>query len=123
MATINQIIKKPRNNKNKKDKKRSLEQNPQKKGVCLRLFTREPKKPNSAKRKLAKVKLTNNQIIDAFIPGEGHSLQEHAIVLIRGGRTKDLPGVKYKCVRGVYDLFPVANRKNGRSKYGTPKGK
>lgn len=120
MATLNQIIRKPRKDKNK-IKKSSLDRNPQKKGVCLRLFTREPKKPNSAKRKLAKVKLSNNEIIDAYIPGEGHSLQEHAIVLVRGGRTKDLPGVKYKCVRGVYDLLPVINRKNARSKYGAKK--
>ena len=120
MATLNQIIRKPRKEKNK-TKKSSLNSCPQKKGVCLRLFTREPKKPNSAKRKLAKVKLSNNEIIDAYIPGEGHSLQEHAIVLVRGGRTKDLPGVKYKCVRGVYDLLPVLNRKNARSKYGAKK--
>lgn len=120
MATLNQIIRKPRKNKNK-IKKSSLDRNPQKKGVCLRLFTRAPKKPNSARRKVAKVKLSNRQIINAYIPGEGHSLQEHAIVLIRGGRTKDLPGVKYKCMRGVYDLLAIPGRKNARSKYGTKK--
>ncbi|NP_696970.1 ribosomal protein S12 (mitochondrion) [Monosiga brevicollis] len=97
--------------------------NPQLKGVCIRVLTRKPKKPNSAQRKIAKVKLTNGLIVDAFIPGEGHSLQEHGIVLIRGGRVKDLPGIKLKCVRGKYDLAGVIGRKTSRSKYGTKKPK
>lgn len=119
MATLNQIIRKPRKNKIRlKKKSPALDKNPQKKGVCIRLLTREPKKPNSAKRKIAKVKLSNDKIIDVFIPGEGHSLHEHGIVLIRGGRTKDLPGVKYKCIRNKFDLGPVINRKTSRSKYG-----
>lgn len=96
---------------------------PQIKGVCLKLFTLKPKKPNSAQRKVAKVKLSNGMIVDAYIPGEGHSLQEHNVVLVRGGRVKDLPGVKYKCVRGKYDLAGVIGRKRGRSKYGTKKDK
>ena len=120
MATLNQIIRKPRKKINKSSLN-ALEGNPQKKGVCIRLFTIKPKKPNSAQRKIAKVKLSNSKIVDVFIPGEGHSLQEHAIVLVRGGRTKDLPGVQYKCVRGKFDLGPVIGRKNGRSKYGTTK--
>lgn len=92
---------------------------PQMKGVCIRVFTRKPKKPNSAQRKLAKVKLSNGQILDVYIPGEGHNLQEHGVVLIRGGRVKDLPGVKFKCIRGKYDLQGLIKRKNARSKYGT----
>lgn len=120
MATINQIIRKPRK-KIYKSSLNALEGTPQKKGVCIRLFTRKPKKPNSAQRKIAKVKLSNKKIVDVFIPGEGHSLQEHAVVLVRGGRTKDLPGVQYKCIRGKFDLGPVIGRKNGRSKYGVKK--
>lgn len=120
MTTINQIIRKPRK-KIIKSSKNALEGNPQKKGVCLRVFTRKPKKPNSAQRKVAKIKFSNNKIFDVFLPGEGHSLQEHGIVLVRGGRTKDLPGVKYKAIRGKYDLAPVLGRKNSRSKYGVKK--
>lgn len=125
MATINQIStqgKKARKLKKNKslqaEKKSFMCQNPQLKGVCLRVLTRKPKKPNSAQRKIAKVKLSNGMIMDAFIPGEGHSLQEHGIVLVRGGRVKDLPGVKLKCIRGKFDLAGVIGRKTSRSKYG-----
>lgn len=122
MATINQIIKKPRSSLDNTSKSPALFSCPQAKGVCLRVFTRTPKKPNSALRKVAKIKLTNGQIIDAFIPGEGHNLQEHGLVLVRGGRVKDLPGVRYKCIRNKYDLAGIPSRKNARSKYGTPNG-
>lgn len=98
-------------------------ESPQKQGVCFRVYTRTPKKPNSALRKVAKVRLTNSTEIIAYIPGEGHNLQEHSVVLVRGGRVKDLPGVKYKVVRGVFDLQGVVNRKQARSKYGTKRGK
>ena len=94
---------------------------PQKKGVCLKLFLRTPKKPNSALRKLVKLRLTNEKIINAYIPGEGHKLQEYSIVIIRGGRVKDLPGIKYRLIRGKLDFSGVKHRKNGRSKYGTKK--
>ena len=94
---------------------------PQRKGVCLRVMIRSPKKPNSANRKVAKIRLTSGKIIIAYIPGEGHNLQEHGTVLVRGGRVKDLAGVKYKCIRGKYDLVGVKNRKSSRSKYGTKK--
>lgn len=96
---------------------------PQKRGVCLRVFTRTPKKPNSALRKVAKVRLSNGLDVTAYIPGEGHNLQEHAVVLVRGGRVKDLPGVKYHVIRGVLDTQAVVNRRKGRSKYGTRKNK
>ena len=96
---------------------------PQRKGVCFRVYTRTPKKPNSALRKVAKIRLTNGIEVIAYIPGEGHNLQEHSVVLIRGGRVKDLPGVKYKVVRGVLDLQGVVNRQQARSKYGTKKRK
>lgn len=121
MATINQLVKNPRKKKIKLSKSPALENNPQLKGVCLRVFVKKPKKPNSAQRKVAKVRLTNGFIINAYIPGEGHNLQEHNVVLIRGGRVPDLPGVKYKCIRGTYDLAGVLNRKKARSKYGTKK--
>lgn len=121
MPTINQLIKKPRKTKVKKSSTPALMSCPQRKGVCLRVFTRKPKKPNSAFRKVAKVKLTNRRIIDVYIPGEGHNLQEHSMVLVRGGRVKDLPGVKYKCVRGKLDLPGLILRRNGRSKYGGKK--
>ena len=98
-----------------------MQQNPQRQGVCLRVFTRTPKKPNSAIRKVARIRLTNSMDISAYIPGIGHNLQEHSVVLIRGGRVKDLPGVKYHIIRGVYDAIGVQNRRQGRSKYGTPK--
>lgn len=98
-----------------------LNKSPQKKGICLKVYTRTPKKPNSALRKVALVRLTNNFNVIAYIPGEKHSLQEHSVVLVRGGRVKDLPGVKYHLVRGVYDLLGVQNRKSSRSKYGAKK--
>lgn len=119
MPTINQLIRRPRSNKRLKEgKSPALGGNPFLKAVVLRVFTRKPKKPNSALRKLAKVKLTNGNIIDAYIVGEGHNLQEHAVVLVRGGRVPDLPGVKYKLVRGKFDLAGVLNRATSRSKYG-----
>lgn len=123
MATINQITRRKRKNKEKKLDAPALESNPQKKGVCLRVFTKKPKKPNSAQRKVAKVKLTSGAIIHAYIGGEGHKLQEHSTVLVRGGRVKDLPGIKYKCIRGKYDLHGVSTRTRARSKYGCPKKK
>lgn len=119
MPTLNQIIRTKREKGKKKSKSPALEQNPQKKGICLRVFTKTPKKPNSAIRKVARVRLTNKNEITAYIPGEGHNLQEHAVVLVRGGRVKDLPGVKYHLVRGKYDLQGIPSRRNGRSKYGT----
>lgn len=119
MPTLNQIIRTKRIKREKQSKAPALENNPQKKGICLRVFTKTPKKPNSAIRKVARVRLTNKNEITAYIPGEGHNLQEHAVVLVRGGRVKDLPGVKYHLVRGKYDLQGIPNRRNGRSKYGT----
>ena len=125
MPTINQLLnnKSSRYPKLKKVKKPALMQNPQKKGVCLRVYTRTPKKPNSALRKVAKIRLTNSIEVIASIPGEGHSLQEHSMVLIRGGRVKDLPGVKYRVIRGILDLQGIAQRTQSRSKYGTKKRK
>ncbi len=125
MPTINQFFKNTtsRIKKIKIIKKPALMQNPQRKGVCLKVYTRAPKKPNSALRKLAKIRLTNSIDIIAYIPGEGHNLQEHSMVLIRGGRVKDLPGVKYRVIRGKLDLQGVLNRKTSRSKYGTKKNK
>lgn len=120
MPTINQIIRKPRKAKRARTQT-ALEGNPQKKGVVLRVFTRKPKKPNSAQRKIAKVRLTNKREIDTYIMGEGHNIQEHSVVLVRGGRVPDLPGVNYKLVRGKYDLGGVVNRKTSRSKYGKKK--
>lgn len=114
MSSINQILRNPRQSSSKTNKTSY----PQKKGVCVRVVIRKPKKPNSALRKVAKVKLSNGQIIDAYIPGEGHNLQEHGIVLVRGGRVPDLPGVQFKCVRGKFDLAGVIGRKTSRSKYG-----
>lgn len=120
MPTYQQLIRKPRISKKRSQKVPALEQCPQKKGVCIKLVTRTPKKPNSAIRKLALLRLSNRKRIYGYIPGEGkHSLQEHSVVLVRGGRVKDLPGIKYKLVRGVYDFEGVKGRKNGRSKYGT----
>ena len=121
MPTLNQIIRTKREKGESKSKSPALEKNPQKKGICLRVFTKTPKKPNSAIRKVARVRLTNKNEITAYIPGEGHNLQEHAVVLVRGGRVKDLPGVKYHLVRGKYDLQGITNRRKGRSKYGTRK--
>ncbi len=125
MPTRNQLLKKSSSRKKKiyASKKPALMESPQKQGVCFRVYTRTPKKPNSALRKVAKVRLTNSTEIIAYIPGEGHNLQEHSVVLVRGGRVKDLPGVKYKVVRGVFDLQGVVNRKQARSKYGTKRGK
>lgn len=123
MPTMRQIIRKPRKEQEKKIRTRALEGNPQKKGVVIRVFTRKPKKPNSALRKLAKVKLSNGRIIDAYIMGEGHNIQEHSVILARGGRVPDLPGVRVHLVRGVYDLGGVIGRKTSRSKYGVKKAK
>lgn len=120
MPTYQQLIRHPRIAKKRSQKVPALERCPQKKGVCIKLVTRTPKKPNSAIRKLALLRLSNRKRIYGYIPGEGkHSLQEHSVVLVRGGRVKDLPGIKYKLVRGVYDFEGVKGRKNGRSKYGT----
>lgn len=117
MATINQTIRNPRETKIKTYG--ALEGHPQAKGVCLKVFVKKPRKPNSAQRKMAQVKLSlTGNIVNAYIPGEGHNLEQYNVVLVRGGRTKDLPGIKYKCIRGVYDLAPVIGRKNARSKYG-----
>ncbi len=118
MPTINQLIRKGRKKILKKSKSIDLEGCPQKKGVCLQVMTRTPKKPNSALRKVARVRLTNGKEVTAYIPGEGHNLQEHSIVLIRGGRVRDLPGVKYHILRGKLDTAGVDGRKRGRSKYG-----
>jgi small subunit ribosomal protein S12 len=121
MKTTQQILKKKRYLKKKLLKTIALEKNPQKKGLCLKVYTKTPKKPNSALRKIARVLLTNKKEIFAYIPGEKHSLQEHSVVLIRGGRVKDLPGVKYHIIRGIFDLLGVKNKKKARSKYGTKK--
>lgn len=123
MPTINQLVRTPRKPKKRKSKAPALEGNPQKRGVCIRVYTTTPKKPNSALRKVAKVRLSNGREVIAYIPGEGHNLQEHSVVLVRGGRVKDLPGVKYHIIRGVYDAAGVEKRRNSRSKYGTKKPK
>jgi len=123
LPTINQLIRKGRKVVVKKNKAPALKGSPQKRGVCTRVYTTTPKKPNSALRKVARVRLTNGLEVTAYIPGEGHNLQEHSIVLIRGGRIKDLPGVKYHIVRGALDTAGVANRMVARSKYGTKKPK
>jgi len=123
MPTINQLSNKSRKKKLKKNKVPALQKNPQKKGFCVRVFTRTPKKPNSAIRKLARVRLTNNLHINVYIPGEGHNLQEYSSVLIRGGRVKDLPGIKYHSIRGKFDLKGLPNRKTSRSKYGAKRTK
>jgi small subunit ribosomal protein S12 len=135
MPTINQLIRKPRASKSGKTKSPALlrvtnnlenrnyeKHSPFKRGVCVKVTTKTPKKPNSALRKVARVRLTNGQEVWAYIGGEGHNLQEHAVVLVRGGRVKDLPGVRYHIVRGALDLQGVSDRKQGRSKYGTKKG-
>ena len=121
MPTINQLVRFGRTTSEKKKKSPALKANPQKRGVCVRVYTTTPKKPNSALRKVARVKLVNGIEVTAYIPGIGHNLQEHSIVLIRGGRTKDLPGVRYKIIRGALDTAGVVNRKQGRSRYGTKK--
>ena len=136
MPTINQLVKKNRQKKTRKSKspvlnvgfntlerKQTNATSPQKRGVCTRVGTKTPKKPNSALRKYARVRLSNGKEIDAYIPGEGHNLQEHSVVLVRGGRVKDLIGVRYHIIRGTLDTHGVENRKQGRSKYGTKKGK
>jgi len=123
MPTINQLIRWGRQSKKVKTKSRALERCPQKRGVCLQVKTQTPKKPNSALRKVARVRLTNGVEVTSYIPGEGHNLQEHSIVLIRGGRVKDLPGVRYHIVRGTLDTAGVANRKKSRSKYGAKRPK
>ncbi|XCC45386.1 MAG: 30S ribosomal protein S12 [Candidatus Shikimatogenerans sp. Ttur] len=119
MMTIQQLIRKGRHKKIKKKKSPALNKCPQKKGICLKVYTMTPKKPNSALRKVARVKLSNNIEVNAYIKGEGHNLQEHSIVLIEGGKVKDLPGIKYHIIRGALDTEGVKNRKNSRSKYGT----
>ncbi|MGD1839936.1 MAG: 30S ribosomal protein S12 [Thermonemataceae bacterium] len=124
MPTIQQLIRKGRTNKAYKSKSPALDSCPQKRGVCTKVYTTTPKKPNSAMRKVAKVRLSNQIEVIAYIPGEGHNLQEHSIVLVRGGRVKDLPGVRYHIVRGAFDTAGVADRRQRRSKYGAkrPKG-
>ena len=123
MPTINQLVRKGREPQKAKSKVPAMEANPQKRGVCTRVYTTTPKKPNSALRKVAKVRLTNGFEVIAYIPGEGHNLQEHSIVLVRGGRVKDLPGVRYHIVRGSLDASGVNGRNRSRSKYGTKKPK
>ncbi|ABX31519.1 ribosomal protein S12 [Petrotoga mobilis SJ95] len=123
MPTINQLIRYGRTSVKKKTKSPALRGNPQKRGVCVRVSTMTPKKPNSALRKIARVKLSNGIEVTCYIPGEGHNLQEHSNVLVRGGRVKDLPGVRYKIIRGTLDAAGVEGRKQGRSKYGTKKPK
>lgn len=123
MPTINQLVRKGRKKEKKKRKSPALESCPQKRGVCTRVFTTTPKKPNSAMRKVARIRLTNNIEVTGYIPGTGHNLQEHSIVLIRGGRVKDLPGVRYHVVRGSLDCEGVQERMQGRSKYGAKRPK
>ena len=123
MATVNQLVRKPRVDAKKKSNVPALERCPQRRGVCTRVYTTTPKKPNSAMRKVARVRLTNGFEVSSYIGGEGHNLQEHSVVLIRGGRVKDLPGVRYHTVRGSLDTSGVSDRKQGRSKYGTKKPK
>jgi small subunit ribosomal protein S12 len=123
LPTINQLIRSGRKAQKGKTKTPAMTQCPQKRGVCTRVYTLTPKKPNSAMRKVARVRLTNGFEVTAYIPGEGHNLQEHSIVLIRGGRVKDLPGVRYHIIRGVLDAAGVDGRHNGRSKYGVKKPK
>ena len=123
MPTISQLVRKGRSIALSKTKSPALKSCPQKRGVCIRVYTTTPKKPNSALRKVARVRLTNGMEVTTYIPGVGHNLQEHSIVLIRGGRVKDLPGVRYHIVRGTLDTVGVANRKQGRSKYGAKRPK
>ena len=123
MPTINQLVRKGRTPQKKRNKVPALASCPQKRGVCTRVYTTTPKKPNSALRKVARVKLTNGQEVSAYIPGEGHNLQEHSVVLLRGGRVKDLPGVRYHILRGSLDTQGVSSRKQRRSLYGTKKPK
>ena len=123
MPTINQLVRKPRQPIVKKSKSAAMESSPQKRGVCTRVYTTTPKKPNSALRKVAKIRLTNQREVIAYIPGEGHNLQEHSVVLIRGGRVRDLPGVRYHVLRGVLDTQGVKDRRQSRSKYGAKRPK
>ncbi len=123
MPTIQQLVRKGRTPKVSKTKTPALKSSPQRRGVCTRVYTTTPKKPNSALRKVARVKLSNGIEVTAYIPGEGHNLQEHSMVLVRGGRVKDLPGVRYKIVRGALDTQAVKNHKQARSQYGAKKGK
>jgi small subunit ribosomal protein S12 len=123
MPTISQLVRKGRKKLAKKNKSPALQGNPQKRGVCTRVYTTTPKKPNSALRKVARVRLTNGYEVTSYIPGEGHNLQEHSIVLIRGGRVKDLPGVRYHTIRGTLDASGVSDRRQGRSKYGAKRPK
>ena len=123
MPTINQLIRKSRKPQEKRDKVPALQECPQKRGVCTRVYTTTPKKPNSALRKVARVRLTNGFEVTSYIPGEGHNLQEHSVVMIRGGRVKDLPGVRYHIIRGTLDTQGIAKRKQGRSLYGAKRPK
>lgn len=123
MPTINQLVKNGRRSKKTKSKSKALSKCPQRRGVCLQVTTRTPKKPNSALRKIARVRLTNGQEVTAYIGGEGHNLQEHSVVLVKGGRVRDLPGVRYHVVRGALDSLGVDGRKQGRSKYGAKRPK
>ena len=123
MATINQLVRKPRKSKGSKSDVPALQRSPQKRGVCTRVYTTTPKKPNSALRKVCRVRLVNGYEVTSYIGGEGHNLQEHSVVLIRGGRVKDLPGVRYHTVRGSLDTSGVSERKQGRSKYGAKRPK
>lgn len=123
MPTISQLVKDGRKRAKKKSKAPALQNCPQRRGVCVRVYTTTPKKPNSALRKVARVRLTNGIEVTGYIPGEGHTLQEHSVILVRGGRVKDLPGVRYHIVRGTLDSTGVANRRQGRSKYGAKKPK
>jgi len=123
MPTISQLVRKGREEIRKKSSTPALQSCPQKRGVCVRVYTTTPKKPNSALRKIARVRLTNGIEVTSYIPGIGHNLQEHSVVLIRGGRVKDLPGVRYHIIRGTLDALGVSDRKQGRSKYGTKKPK
>jgi len=120
---VNQLIRKPRFSKSQRSKSPALEVCPQKRGVCTRVYTTTPKKPNSALRKVARVRLTNGLEVTIYIPGEGHNLQEHSVVIVRGGRVPDLPGVRYHIVRGALDAHGVSDRKQGRSKYGAKRPK
>ena len=122
MPTINQLVRKGRKQKRVINKSPALQRNPQKRGVCLKVYTTAPKKPNSAQRKVARIRLVNGMEVIGYIPGIDHNLQEHSVVLIRGGRVKDLPGVRYHIIRGTLDTQGVKNRKRGRSKYGAKKG-
>ena len=123
MATINQLVRKPRKRKAVASDVRALQGCPQRRGVCTRVYTTTPKKPNSALRKVCRVRLTNGYEVTSYIGGEGHNLQEHSVVLIRGGRVKDLPGVRYHTIRGALDTSGVSDRRQGRSKYGTKRPK